>query len=342
MRAIPHSLPAFAVVLAVICIVGQTPTLTTAATTHQSGSGSAQPRNLIILDDDTWRQVLQGEWMIQFHAPWCPACRAMVDGWNELARLSAQLDIKVAKADVTVSPALSGRFFITALPTILYVKNGEFHQYRGPRDVQTMQRMITERKWHHMDAISAWKHPDSLQMTVVAYFFRLSHGLKELNAYLQETYRMPVWLTYALFAMVTITLGALIGLLFVCIVDYIVPPRRKTFDELERDGNTDEMASDDLEVDEPAGDSTSEDELYSGADSELEEEKQRQDELADRRKKVLDMKYAILDGKVKSRDGKKIDPMETASEINVNGNGDEKESPPNSSDARKRKSRKAD
>lgn len=354
-----HSLPTLVGVLiaGLVAIVGLVPTATTAAATR--------PRSLIVLNDDTWRQVLEGEWMIKFHAPWCPACRAMVEGWNELARLSGQLDIKVAKADVTVSPALSGRFFITALPTILYVKDGEFQQYRGPRDVQTLQRMIAERKWHHMEPISAWKHPDSVQMTVVAYFFRLSHGLKELNSYLQETYRMPIWLTYAMFAMVTITLGAIIGLLFVCIVDYIVPPRRKTFDELERDGVLHELPTDDLEVDDPEDDSTSDGELYSGADSELEEEKRKHEELTRRKKDVLQMKHALLEGKLKRREKNNEEAAKLkngaappaavateakaakADEKTAAANGDAKEkadekTAPNATDVKKRKSRKAD
>lgn len=331
-----HPLTPILLLIVGACLTGTSPASAAAATTT---SGNAAPRSLVILNDSTWRQVLEGEWMIQFHAPWCPACRAMVDGWNELARQSRQLDVKVAKADVTVSPALSGRFFITALPTILHVKDGEFRQYRGPRDVQTLQTMIADRKWHHMEPISTWKHPDSLQMTVVAYFFRLSHTLKEMNVYLQETYHMPNWLTYALFALVTITLGAIIGLVFVCIVDYIAPPRRKTFEELQQHGIVHDFAAEDLDVDDPLedgdDDSSSDGEKNSAPDTEEEEEEAERKRLE---RLVDEKKRAILSGELVVKPKADNSERNVAAEPVVGGDEPRKAS----GELKKRRTRKAD
>ena len=52
------------------------------------------------------------------YAPWCPACKALQPIWAEFATWSEDLDIKVGAVDITESPGLSGRFMITALPTI--------------------------------------------------------------------------------------------------------------------------------------------------------------------------------------------------------------------------------
>lgn len=52
------------------------------------------------------------------YAPWCPACKALQPVWDEFAGWSADLGISVAKVDVTTSSGLSGRFMVTALPTI--------------------------------------------------------------------------------------------------------------------------------------------------------------------------------------------------------------------------------
>lgn len=52
-------------------------------------------------------------------APWCPACRAFQETWDGFAKKwSRDLDIQVGVVDVTASPGLSGRFLITALPSI--------------------------------------------------------------------------------------------------------------------------------------------------------------------------------------------------------------------------------
>ncbi|XP_066535988.1 thioredoxin-related transmembrane protein 1 isoform X4 [Hoplias malabaricus] len=79
---------------------------------------SAQRENLRVITDGNWEEILTGEWMIEFFAPWCPACQQLQPVWNEIAELAEDLGINIAKVDVTEQPGLSGRFIITALPTI--------------------------------------------------------------------------------------------------------------------------------------------------------------------------------------------------------------------------------
>lgn len=131
-------------------------------------------------------------------------------------------------------------------------------------------------------------------MAVVSYFFKLSHYLKEVNNVMLIDYGMPPWLTYVLFAIVTILLGALLGLILVSIIDLIFPPvsqnTRKSFAQVQ--GNaaaTDEDARDVIEDDgetatsaavpanendeeEEEAPSTSEGEKFSGSDSDASNE----------------------------------------------------------------------
>lgn len=178
----------------------------------------------------------------------------------------------MAKIDVTENPSLSGRFFVTALPTIFHVINGEFRQYRGPRDSQTLEEFVVEKKWKNLETVPWYFYPDSFVMGAASYFFKLSHALKvnhsrrlnmlseiliislqDLNTYLLDEYSIPSWASYVLFAIVTILLGALIGLLFVCIVDFIFPPKniRKSFvqtnDEIDNANDVDDIPEDDLD-----------------------------------------------------------------------------------------------
>lgn len=51
-------------------------------------------------------------------APWCPACKNLAPVWERYANTAKEVNVNVAKIDVTTSPSLSGRFFVTALPTI--------------------------------------------------------------------------------------------------------------------------------------------------------------------------------------------------------------------------------
>lgn len=51
-------------------------------------------------------------------APWCPACKNLAPVWERYANTAKEVNVNVGKIDVTTSPSLSGRFFVTALPTI--------------------------------------------------------------------------------------------------------------------------------------------------------------------------------------------------------------------------------
>merc|ERR1712192_347397 len=181
---------------------------------------------LTVIQEDGWRQLLKGEWMVEFAAPWCPACRALQPTWEDFAGWSEDLEVGVGQVDVTSSPGLSGRFMVTALPTIFHVKDGVFRQYRGARDKDSFISFVEDKKWTGVEPISSWKSPDSIQMSLVSYFFKLSMVLRNVHTTLTEDYQMPYWVSYVAFAVATILLGGILGLILVCCIDCVYPPRR--------------------------------------------------------------------------------------------------------------------
>merc|ERR1712115_41058 len=181
---------------------------------------------LTMVGEDDWRQLMSGEWMVEFAAPWCPACRALQPTWEEFAGWSEDLEVGIGQVDVTASPGLSGRFMVTALPTIFHVKDGVFRQYRGARDKDSFISFVEEKKWQGVEPISEWKSPDSVQMSLVSYFFKLSMVLRNVHSTLTEDYQLPYWVSYVAFAVATVLLGGILGLFLVCCIDCIYPPRR--------------------------------------------------------------------------------------------------------------------
>lgn len=178
-----------------------------------------------ILDENNWEELLKGQWMVEFYAPWCPACQALEPVWNEFSTWSDDLGIGVAKIDVTTSPGLSGRFMITALPTIYHVKDGVFRQYRGSRSQDEFIAFVEESKWADVEPIPGWRDPSQVQMSVVSRFFKLSMLLRNIHMELTEEHGIPYWGSYLLFALATIIIGAVLGLVLVFIIDCFYPSK---------------------------------------------------------------------------------------------------------------------
>lgn len=98
--------------------------------------------------------------------------------------------------------------------------------------------------------------------------------MQEVNNSLLKEYGLPSWASYAIFAIVTILLGAILGLLLVCIIDFLFPPKmsqRQSFTESKESDNK-EFSGDELQ-DELEDEEESDGEKYSGSDSESEESK---------------------------------------------------------------------
>ena len=70
------------------------------------------------------------------------------------------------------------------------VKDGVFRQYRGARDKDSFISFIEDKKWSQVEEISSWKDPNSMQMTLVSYFFKLSMVLRNVHTILTEEYQV--------------------------------------------------------------------------------------------------------------------------------------------------------
>ncbi|XP_055339990.1 thioredoxin-related transmembrane protein 1-like [Paramacrobiotus metropolitanus] len=182
---------------------------------------------VIELTESNWDQILKGEWMVEFHAPWCPACRDFQPEFKRFAEWDRDLGFKAGAVDVHAHPGLSGRFLISALPTVYHVKEGEFRQYTGVRDRERMMRFMEEKDWQKLTPVSPWLHPSGFHMGLVGNFFKLSMKLKNLQTWMVEDQGLPNWVTYAVFAIGTIVLGGTIGVLLVFLIE-LFPQRGRT------------------------------------------------------------------------------------------------------------------
>ncbi|XP_035024313.1 thioredoxin-related transmembrane protein 1 [Hippoglossus stenolepis] len=176
--------------------------------------------------DGSWEEILSGEWMIEFYAPWCPACQQLQPVWMEFAAWGEDMGVNIAKVDVTEQPGLSGRFIITSLPTIYHCKDGVFRKYQGARTKDDFLSFVDEQKWKTVEPISSWFGPSSVLMNSMSALFKLSMFIRRCHNYMTDQLGIPVWGSYVIFGLATLFSGLALGLLLVFIADFVFPSRR--------------------------------------------------------------------------------------------------------------------
>lgn len=279
--------------------------------TYANGNAQQQTERSLVqqLNEDNWDLMLTGEWMIEFYAPWCPACKALEPIWEHLASLKKNLNINVGKIDVTDSPGLSGRFMVTALPTIFHVNDGIFRQYRSPRDEASLIEFVSKKTWTKVDPIPSWKSPTSFHMSILSQFFKLSQVLRGIHNKLLEDIGLPTWGSYLIFAVATIILGAILGLFIVCLIDFIYPPKpAQQQSKNKRDGTSDnsmqEKGLDEDEIAENVGDDLVDEEESEAEESETKESEVKEPEVSEKDK---DTKTDTSSPNVRKRKPRKAD-----------------------------------
>ncbi|XP_077416380.1 thioredoxin-related transmembrane protein 1 [Vanacampus margaritifer] len=186
----------------------------------------AKQESLREVTDGNWEDILTGEWMIEFYAPWCPACQQLQSVWKEFADWGEDMGVNIAKVDVTEQPGLSGRFIITSLPTIYHCKDGVFRKYQGARTKDEFLSFVDEKKWSAVEPVSSWFAPSSFLMNSMSALFKLSMFIRRCHNYMTEQLGIPVWGSYVIFGLATLFSGLALGLLLVFIADFVFPSRR--------------------------------------------------------------------------------------------------------------------
>jgi len=65
--------------------------------------------------------------VIEFYSPTCTHCKRTEAGLKENADEQGETAV-IAKCDITAQPELAQRYDITALPTLLFIKNGDIKE----------------------------------------------------------------------------------------------------------------------------------------------------------------------------------------------------------------------
>jgi thioredoxin 1 len=86
--------------------------------------------------------IAEGAVLVDFWADWCGPCHMLKPVLEDLqADLGDRLT--VVKLDVEANPETTGRYEVSALPTLILFKDGEpVHRMHGPRPKSVLRREV--------------------------------------------------------------------------------------------------------------------------------------------------------------------------------------------------------
>ncbi|NXH15629.1 TMX1 protein, partial [Bucco capensis] len=71
---------------------------------------------------------------------------------------------------------------------------------------------ISDQEWKSIEPVSSWFGPSSILMSSMSSLFQLSMWIRHFHGYLTEQVGIPVWGSYAVFAVATLFSGLALGL----------------------------------------------------------------------------------------------------------------------------------
>ena len=95
---------------------------------------------LVVSDSSFEKDVLQSSEpvLVDFFADWCGPCKAMAPALEQVAA-EMKGKVKVAKIDVDANPAVTQKYHIQAMPTLMIFKDGKVAAQRVGALVQKKQ-----------------------------------------------------------------------------------------------------------------------------------------------------------------------------------------------------------
>ena len=177
------------------------------------GSGKSSPQtDVVVLDEKTFEHLTQaatgattGDWLVKFYAPWCGHCKALEPVWEQTAT-ELLGSVNVAKVDCTANRALSMRFNIRGIPTLMLFSKGRMYYFKEPRSVETLSEFARGGfKLHEGEKVPP---PLSSYFAELEFVFRHAYqeALKDLKARRYFTYNTVLVLVPGFFTVVIILL----------------------------------------------------------------------------------------------------------------------------------------
>jgi len=122
--------------------------------------------NVVVLTESTFdSETSEGDWLLEFYAPWCGHCKKLAPTYEELANdlKEKQIPVHVAKIDCQTETSIGKRFGIVGFPTIKFLTQGQLYTYNGDRSKASFEQFVTG---GHLNSGQSTPLPPSLVIPV--------------------------------------------------------------------------------------------------------------------------------------------------------------------------------
>jgi len=102
--------------------------------------------DVVVLGDATFEEkTKEGDWLVEFYAPWCGHCKNLAPTWETLATQSKG-KFNVAKVDCTVQAETCTGQGVKGYPTIKFFSSGKKFDYQGARTAEEFTSFVEKNK----------------------------------------------------------------------------------------------------------------------------------------------------------------------------------------------------
>jgi len=111
-----------------------------AAKAQEVPKTEAGPSDVVVLTTGTFEtSVAQGDWLLEFFAPWCGHCKKLAPVYEQVAT-QLKGKVNVGKVDCTVEKDLCAQFGVRGYPTLKFTSKGEIYEYSGDRGLESLKK----------------------------------------------------------------------------------------------------------------------------------------------------------------------------------------------------------
>lgn len=99
------------------------------------------------LDARSFSKTENGNWLLEFYAPWCAHCKKLAPTYERVAkhfhRREGTPSVRVGKVDATAHPGVAAPFDVTGYPTLLVVRDGKkVAEHSGERSFEKLVEFV--------------------------------------------------------------------------------------------------------------------------------------------------------------------------------------------------------